>query len=186
MEIIGHWVTGIPRLKSPNCDERPEKIDISLVVIHCISLPPGQFGGTFVNHLFSNVLNPEAHPYFREIVELKVSAHIFIRRNGGIIQFVPFNKRAWHAGLSQYRGKVRCNDFSIGIELEGTEQMAYTNDQYTKLGELIKTLIENYPNLSVENICGHSHIAPGRKSDPGVFFDWRRLKGIIGSCIKID
>ena len=179
MKIIDHWIPGIPWFKSPNCDERPEQIKISLIVIHCISLPPDRFGGKFINQLFTNVLDSGAHPYFRELIELKVSSHIFIRRNGSIIQFVPFDKRAWHAGLSQYRGRMRCNDFSIGIELEGTEQMAYTNDQYAKLGVLIKTLIKYYPDLSEENITGHSHIAPGRKSDPGVFFDWKRLKAIV-------
>ena len=186
MEIIDHWVTGVSRLKSPNCDERPVEIEISLIVIHCISLPPGQFGGKFINQLFTNLLNPSVHPYFGEIYELKVSSHILIRRNGEIVQFVPFNKRAWHAGPSQFGGRVRCNDFSIGIELEGTEQMAYTNDQYAKLAVLIKTLIEFYPDLSVENITGHSHIAPGRKLDPGVFFDWKRLQEIICGCEKTD
>ncbi len=186
MEIIDHWIKGVPHVKSPNCDERPEKTEISLIVIHCISLPPNHFGGEFINKLFTNELNPSTHPYFREIFKLKVSSHILVRRNGEIIQFVPFNKRAWHAGHSDYRGRVRCNDFSIGIELEGTEQMAYTNDQYTQLGLVVKTLIKYYPNLSVKNITGHSQIAPGRKLDPGVFFNWKRLKIIIGDCPKVN
>ena len=160
---------------SPNFDERPDPADISLLVIHCISLPPGEFGNNAIDKLFTNKLNPDDHPYFKEIHQLKVSAHLLIKRTGEIVQYVPFDKRAWHAGQSNYQGRERCNDFSIGIELEGTESFAYTLEQYQQLAMAINALLKAYPKLSTSHITGHSDIAPGRKSDPGASFDWTKL-----------
>ncbi len=180
MEIINHWLTGIRHIRSPNYNARPDPADISLLVIHCISLPPGQFGGDYISQLFCNQLDTNAHPYFHSIQRLQVSAHLLIRRDGECIQYVPFNQRAWHAGSSRYQGRETCNDFSIGIELEGTETIPYTDAQYLKLVEAVKLLLANYPKLSAQAIAGHSEIAPRRKTDPGASFDWRRLHGLLG------
>lgn len=160
---------------SPNCDERPLEADISLIVIHGISLPPGKFGGNYIDQLFCNELNSSEHPYFKEIEGLKVSSHLLIRRDGEIVQYVPLKKRAWHAGVSCYEKRECCNDFSIGIELEGEDKTPYADIQYQVLSNLIKSLIKSYPNLSEKTIAGHSDIAPGRKTDPGESFDWERL-----------
>lgn len=167
------------RIMSPNCDERPKNEPISLVVVHGISLPPNQFGGQGVEQLFTNQINPEEHPYYKNLEGLKVSAHLFIRRDGEIIQFVPFNKRAWHAGVSEFKGQERCNDFSIGIELEGTDDIAYTEIQYQVLAKSIKALWQAYPDLKMDNVVGHSDIAPGRKTDPGVAFSWETLRCLL-------
>jgi AmpD protein len=175
MKIDQDWLTDITRIPSPNCDERPDPTDISLLVIHCISLPPGEFCNPYIDQLFCNMLNPDDHPYFKEIHQLTVSAHLLIKRDGGCVQYVPFNKRAWHAGKSSYEGRECCNDFSIGIELEGTESTDYTEEQYAKLATVIDTLIKTYPKLSRQRITGHSDIAPGRKTDPGASFDWQRI-----------
>jgi AmpD protein len=148
-------------------------------VVHCISLPPGEFGGGWIEQFFCNELPADVHPYFAEIQPLKVSAHVLITRDGSIIQFVPFNKRAWHAGESCFRGRERCNDFSIGIELEGTDTHAFEDAQYAALAELIRALRYNYPDLRSEDVVGHSDIAPGRKTDPGSGFDWARLKALL-------
>ncbi len=164
---------------SPNCDDRPDGDDISLIVIHGISLPPGEFGGDWIDRLFTNALAPDAHPYFESIHHLRVSAHVLIRRDGSMTQYVPFHRRAWHAGISTYCGRERCNDFSIGIELEGTDRSAYTDAQYLSLADLIASLLAFYPKLSREAIAGHSDIAPGRKTDPGEAFDWRRLNELL-------
>lgn len=163
-------------VKSSNYDDRPDKSDLSLLVIHNISLPPGEFGGCFVDDLFQNCLDPERHPYFKEISGLKVSSHLMIDRQGVITQYVPFHKRAWHAGQSEYQGRPACNDFSIGIELEGTDDLPFEKIQYSQLVQVIRKLIAIYPTLSVENITGHSDIAPGRKTDPGQCFDWGAVK----------
>jgi len=160
---------------SPNFDARPIPGDISLIVIHCISLPPGEFGGEWIDRLFTNTLPAGAHPYFEGIHHLRVAAHALIRRDGGITQYVPFHQRAWHAGVSNWRGRAVCNDFSIGIELEGTETAAYTDAQYARLAELVAALLAHYPSLSREAITGHSDIAPGRKTDPGPSFEWARF-----------
>ena len=176
MTIDQHWLTTVKRTPSPNYDERPDPADISLVVIHCISLPQGEFGTPHIAELFCNQLNPDEHPYFKEIYQLKVSAHVLIKRDGSCVQYVPFDKRAWHAGKSNYQGRERCNDFSIGIELEGTESIAYTEAQYSTLKEVIDCLLQTYPSLSKQHITGHSDIAPGRKTDPGASFDWQRIK----------
>ncbi len=175
MQINQHWLTSAMPIPSPNCDQRPDPQDISLLVIHCISLPPGEFGGDFISQLFCNRLDPNAHPYFSEIHLLRVSAHLLIRRTGQIVQYVPFDQRAWHAGQSNYQGRARCNDFSIGIELEGIETEPYTDQQYQQLADVIKLLLANYPRLSPQRITGHSDIAPERKTDPGESFDWQRL-----------
>jgi AmpD protein len=167
------------QVDSPNCDSRPDADDIDLVVIHCISLPPEQFEGDFIDALFTNQLDPAHHPYFETIYTLKVSAHLLIRRDGNLRQYVPFNQRAWHAGLSQYAGRQRCNDFSIGIELEGSDTQAYTDNQYLQLATVLKQLLVHYPRLSRQRICGHSDIAPGRKTDPGPHFDWLRLQSLL-------
>ncbi len=164
---------------SPNFDDRPDESDISLIVVHCISLPPGEFGGEWIDCLFTNSLPPDAHPYFEGIHQLRVSTHVLIRRDGGIIQYVPFHKRAWHAGISSYRGRERCNDFSIGIELEGTEYIDYTDAQYASLADVVKSLLMHYPRLSRDAIVGHSDIAPGRKTDPGNAFRWEQLHRLL-------
>ena len=156
---------------SPNCSSR-EKGEISLLVIHNISLPPGKFGGGHVEEFFQNILDPQAHPYFDEIKELKVSSHLFIDRDGSITQFVPFDKKAWHAGVSNFNGRENCNEFSIGIELEGTDELEYTHQQYDSLVEVSRELMALYPLITKDNIVGHCDIAPGRKTDPGKAFDW--------------
>ena len=179
MLIVDHYLDAACRIDSPNCDDRPEAEDISLIVVHCISLPPEQFEGDYIDDLFCNRLDPAAHPYFQEIYQLKVSAHVLIRRDGSVRQYVPFNRRAWHAGASEYLGRPRCNDFSVGIELEGAVAMVYTDSQYHRLAEIIKLLLANYPALSKEAIIGHSDIAPGRKTDPGPTFDWQRLRALL-------
>lgn len=167
------------QLDSPNQDERPDPQDVSLLVIHGISLPPGQYGGPYIDQLFLNTLDPEAHPYFRDIQGLRVSSHLLIRRDGELVQYVPLHKRAWHAGLSRFEGRERCNDFAIGIELEGTDHEPYSDAQYECLQVLIEALLAVYPRLAPERIVGHSDIAPGRKSDPGSAFDWERLQSML-------
>lgn len=166
------WLPHARRIDSPNCDERPPGAQISLLVIHAISLPPGQFGSEDIFRLFTNSLDRNAHPYFAQIEHLRVSAHFLIRRNGELIQFVSCQKRAWHAGISSWQGRERCNDFSIGIELEGCDKQAFEEAQYIALIELINELRARYP---IDSIAGHADIAPGRKSDPGPCFDWQRL-----------
>lgn len=156
---------------SPNHDERPEGSAISLLVIHSISLPPDEFGGNGVIELFTNQIDPDAHPYYQNLRDLRVSAHFFIRRDGAVIQFVPCLKRAWHAGASCWQGKERCNDFSIGIELEGSDDTPFTDAQYSALLSLTRCICDHYP---IEHIAGHADIAPGRKTDPGSCFDWDR------------
>jgi len=175
LTIEDHKIKEAAHLGSPNCSERPDPEDVSLIVIHCISLPPGQFGGEAISQLFLNQLDCQAHPYFATLEGLKVSAHLLIRRDGRLIQYVPFNKRAWHAGVSCYHGRARCNDFSIGIELEGTEESAYTEAQYRMLIAVLKTVHRHYPKTADHGLVGHSDIAPSRKSDPGPSFDWSRL-----------
>ncbi|OBS08549.1 1,6-anhydro-N-acetylmuramyl-L-alanine amidase AmpD [Acidihalobacter prosperus] len=161
---------------SPNADERPEGTLPELAVIHNISLPPGEFGGPWIEALFTNRLPPRHHPYFAAIADLQVSAHALIRRDGELIQYVPWHRRAWHAGLSCWNGRERCNDFSVGIELEGTDDLPYEPIQYRRLAELLGALFAAYPTLSPERVVGHADISPGRKTDPGESFDWRRLR----------
>ena len=159
-------------IPSPNCDARPDSSLPCLIVIHNISLPPSEYGGEGIIALFTNALDPTAHPYYETIKDLKVSSHFLIRRDGELIQFVPCRQRAWHAGTSQWQGRERCNDFSIGIELEGSDFEPFSEAQYASLAQLTPTLCATYPIL---DIVGHSHIAPGRKTDPGSFFDWARV-----------
>jgi len=161
---------------SPHHDQRPEGEAISLLVIHNISLPPGEFGGPHIDDLFLGRLDPEAHPYFQEIAGLRVSSHFLIRRDGELVQYVPCELRAWHAGQSQWKGRERCNDFSIGIELEGADDVPFSEPQYATLASLTKAIFDKY---GVLDIAGHSDIAPDRKTDPGPFFDWQRYRAAI-------
>ena len=167
-------------IASPNCDERPDSSDIPLLVIHYISLPPEHFCGEGIIQLFTNQLDPNAHPYFALINHLRVASHLLIRRTGEIVQYVPFHKRAFHAGISTYRGRERCNDFSIGIEIEGSDFVPFSDKQYQQLEQLLPALVATYPTLSLQHITGHEHIAPGRKTDPGPFFNWQRLSRTLG------
>lgn len=160
-------------IASPNVDMRPSQEDISLIVIHNISLPPSQYGGNGVVELFTNKLNPNEHPYYADIAHLKVSSHFFIRRDGQLLQFASCNDRAWHAGVSSWEGRQRCNDFSIGIELEGSDFEAFETSQYETLQALIASIKNCYP---IKGLAGHSEIAPDRKTDPGPYFDWERIK----------
>lgn len=169
------WLQGATHLPSDNYNARPSA-EISLLVIHNISLPPGEFGTGMVEALFTNTLPSDAHPYFAGIAHLKVSAHFFIKRSGAITQFVSCLDRAWHAGVSDFQGREACNDFSLGIELEGEDHLAYTDAQYDSLNLLVAQLTQHYPMITTERICGHSDIAPGRKTDPGPAFDWQRLR----------
>jgi AmpD protein len=157
---------------SPNQDERPPDTEVSLVVLHSISLPPGEYGGDAIERLFTNRLDPAAHPYFAQIAHLKLSSHFLIRRDGALIQFVPVARRAWHAGASSWRGRTRCNDFSVGIELEGTDDTPFEDAQYDVLAGLLASLRTNFP---LKDVAAHSDIAPGRKTDPGARFDWARV-----------
>jgi AmpD protein len=163
---------GVRYAASPNCDERPPGAEVSLLVLHSISLPPGQYGGDAIERLFTNRLDPGAHPYFRQIAGLKVSAHFLVRRDGGLVQFVPLARRAWHAGESAWRGRSRCNDFSVGVELEGMDDAPFEEPQYARLSFLLKAIRSALP---LRDIAAHSDVAPGRKSDPGARFDWPRL-----------
>ncbi len=165
-----HWVP------SPNADERPPGSVISLLVVHGISLPPGEFGGPYIDQLFCNDLDPAIHPFFEEIAGNPVSSHLLIRRNGEIIQYVPFQLRAWHAGKSCFDGCECCNDFSIGIELEGTDEIPYEDVQYERLGSVARALMHAFPAITQDRIVGHCDIAPGRKTDPGIAFDWQRFR----------
>jgi AmpD protein len=170
-----HCLTGVSYRPSPNCDERPKADEIDLVVVHGISLPPNQFGGPYIEQLFTNCLDPGVHPYFADIAGLRVSAHVLIRRDGEIIQFVPFDRRAWHAGESQFQSRSGCNDFSIGIELEGADDIAYEPEQYHQLAAVLYALQQAYPAITREHIVGHCDIAPQRKTDPGPIFEWPKL-----------
>lgn len=165
---------------SPNHDERPEGCTPDLIVLHNISLPPYEFGTQAIDQLFTNQLDPAAHPFFATINHLRVASHVLIRRSGEIVQYVPFHKRAFHAGISCYRGRERCNDFSIGIEIEGTDFVPFSARQYQQLEQLLPVLVTAYPTLNLEHITGHEHIAPGRKTDPGPFFNWQRLSRALG------
>jgi len=169
------WLAGVMRIESPNCDERPAGETVSLIVVHAISLPPACFGGDAIIRLFTNRLDAAAHPYFAQIADLRVSAHFLIRRDGALIQFVPCHRRAWHAGLSSWQGRPRCNDFSLGVELEGCDEAPFSEAQYECLVGLLRRLCAGFP---VTAVVGHSDIAPGRKTDPGPCFDWRRLASI--------
>jgi N-acetyl-anhydromuramoyl-L-alanine amidase len=178
-QIREHQLSWALQVASPNCSDRPDGGDISLLVIHNISLPPGQFGGPHIDELFCNRLDGLAHPYFGGICELRVSAHLLIRRDGMVIQYVPFDRKAWHAGVSSFDGRAECNEYSIGIELEGTDDITFTDEQYKQLARITRLLKETYPAITDARIVGHSDIAPGRKTDPGPSFDWPRYRALL-------
>lgn len=175
------YVAAAAQVPSPNCDDRPPETVPSLIVLHGISLPPGRFGGDAIERLFTNRLDPDAHPYFASIARLRVSSHFLIRRAGALLQFVPCSARAWHAGESAWRGRTRCNDFSIGVELEGSDARPYTAAQYRRLGALLRMLATHY---GIRDVAGHSDVAPGRKTDPGPCFDWSRVPPLDGQAIS--
>jgi len=173
---LGGWLPGARRVLSPNCDSRPAQTLVTLALLHSISLPRGEYGGEAIERLFTNRLDPSAHPSFRGLEGLRVSAHFLVRRDGALLQFVPLHRRAWHAGDSRWRGRVRCNDFSVGIELEGTDDAAFAPAQHRRLAALLADLAARLP---LRAIAGHSDVAPGRKIDPGSGLGWRRLLGTL-------
>ena len=175
-------LTGIRQVLSPHWDPRPVGVTPELIVVHGISLPPGEYGGPWIEQLFTGGLPAQAHPCFSEVATLRVSSHLLLHRDGRVIQFVPFNQRAWHAGVSSWQGRDNCNDFSIGIELEGTDECAYERAQYQNLAAVIHALCAAYPGLAAQRIVGHSDIAPGRKSDPGAAFDWALLRALLDAA----
>lgn len=166
---------------SPNYDQRPPDAVPELIIVHGISLPPDEYGGPWIDRLFTNTLPSDRHPYFAAIAHLKVSSHVLVRRDGEMVQYVPFHLRAWHAGASNYCGRERCNDFSIGVELEGSDELPYEPIQYRQLVAVIAALCRAYPSLSPDRIAGHSEVAPGRKTDPGEAFDWKRLRAMLNA-----
>jgi AmpD protein len=167
------------QVASPNCDARPAGVEADLIVVHGISLPPGEFGGPWIDRLFTNTLPVGAHPYFARVASARVSAHVVIQRDGSITQYVKFTDRAWHAGKSLFEGREACNDFSIGIELEGTDTLPYEPAQYHALADIVAALCDAYPSLSTGRLVGHSEISPGRKTDPGPAFDWPHARRLI-------
>ncbi len=179
LTIAAGLLAGVRTVESPNFDARPGGLVPELVVVHGISLPPGLYGGPWIDKLFLNALPADEHPYFETIQHLRVSSHVFVARDGSLTQYVPFDSRAWHAGNSYWRGRSNCNDFSVGIELEGTDEEPYEARQYAALADLVAALQDAYPSLAEGWIAGHSDIAPGRKTDPGPAFDWRRLERAI-------
>jgi AmpD protein len=184
IDSITGLLDSVRYLPSPHCDERPNSMAIDLVVIHGISLPPGQFGQGAIEKFFCGHLDFNEHPYFATLAALRVSAHLLITRQGDIIQFVPFTKRAWHAGQSVFAGREQCNNFSIGIELEGTDDMEYEKIQYEQLAKVLRLLMKAYPGISRKNIVGHSDIAPSRKTDPGPAFHWNELDSLLESTLS--
>jgi AmpD protein len=182
VDAVSGLIDGVVYRPSPNADFRPPDMPIDLVVLHGISLPPGEFGGPWIEDLFLNRLDPSAHPYFHDIADMKVSAHVLIRRDGSLIQFVPFTRRAWHAGESRFEGRPRCNDYSIGIELEGEDGTRYNDVQYDVLADLLAALVHAYPSIGA--VTGHNRIAPARKTDPGPAFDWGRLASIAPEGLR--
>jgi N-acetyl-anhydromuramoyl-L-alanine amidase len=175
---------GAKQIASPNCDARPARVEADLIVIHGISLPPGEFGGPWIERLFTNTLPAEIHPYFAEVAPLRVSSHVVVQRDGALTQYVSFADRAWHAGQSNYQGRAACNDFSVGVELEGTDTLPYEATQYEALAAVVAALCAAYPRLSADRLVGHSDIAPGRKTDPGPAFDWPRARRLIGAACR--
>jgi len=183
VDLNSGLMRGVRQIDSPNFDARPANVEADLIVVHGISLPPGEFGGPWIERLFTNTLPLDAHPYFAEIGALRVSSHLVIARDGRLTQFVKFTDRAWHAGQSSYDGRDACNDFSIGVELEGADTLPYEDAQYHALAEAVAALCRAYPRLSPERLAGHSDIAPGRKTDPGPAFDWQHARrGIAAAC----
>jgi AmpD protein len=182
VDLDSGLMQGARQIASPNYDARPPGVDAELIVVHGISLPPGDFGGPWIDRLFTNTLPPDVHPYFTEVAVLRVSSHLVIMRDGALTQYVKFTERAWHAGRSSYAGREACNDFSIGVELEGTDTLPYESAQYAVLAEVVAALCAAYPRLSAQRCIGHSDIAPGRKTDPGAAFDWPRARRLIDAA----
>jgi AmpD protein len=182
VDLESGLMRGATQVPSPNCDARPAGVAADLIVVHGISLPPGEYGGPWIERLFTNTLPFDMHPYFAEIGELRVSSHLLVARDGGLTQFVRFTDRAWHAGQSSYNGRPACNDFSIGVELEGVDTHPYEAAQYETLAEVVAALCDAYPTLSPERLVGHSDISPGRKTDPGPAFDWERARRCIAAA----
>ena len=180
-QVIDGQLIGARQIASPNYNQRPEQTEIQLLVVHNISLPPSQFGGGYIEQFFQNQLDWSVHPYFQTIEGMQVSTHLLILRTGEVLQFVNFNDRAWHAGRSTYLAKKECNDYSIGIELEGSDDTPFEEVQYTVLAEVIGVLQAAYPKI-LQHLAGHSDIAPGRKTDPGPFFDWAKIRALIQQC----
>jgi len=186
VDLASGLLLGAAQIASPNCDARPPGVEPDLIVVHGISLPPGGFGGPWIDRLFTNTLPQDVHPYFAEVAPLRVSSHLVIRRDGSVTQYVRFTDRAWHAGKSCFQGREACNDYSIGIELEGTDTQAYDCAQYHALAEVIAALCKAYAGLSPDRVVGHSDIAPGRKTDPGPAFDWPRARDLIErACVHL-
>jgi N-acetyl-anhydromuramoyl-L-alanine amidase len=183
VDVDSGVMRGARQIASPNCDARPPGVAADLIVVHGISLPPGEFGGPWIDRLFTNTLPPEAHPYFAQVAARRVSSHLAVGRDGAVTQYVKFTERAWHAGQSSYRGRSACNDFSVGVELEGTDTLPYEPAQYGALAEIVAALSAAYPQLSPDRLVGHSDIAPGRKTDPGPAFDWPRARGLIAAAM---
>ena len=169
----------VRQIASPNHDARPAGVEADLIVVHGISLPPGEFGGPWIDRLFTNSLPADVHPYFAEVGSLRVSSHVVVTRDGAVTQYVGFTERAWHAGRSVYQGREACNDFSVGVELEGTDTLPYEPAQYVALAEVVAALCAAYPGLSPDRLVGHSDIAPGRKTDPGPAFDWPHARRLV-------
>ena len=177
VDVSTGLLVGVKQVLSPNFNARPAGVAPDLIVLHGISLPPGEFGGPWIERLFTGNLPPDAHPYFATIAGSPVSAHVLVRRNGEAVQFVPFGERAWHAGRSSWQDRDACNDYSIGIECEGTDDLPYEDAQYATLRALLPGLLAAYPAITPDRVVGHSDVAPGRKTDPGPAFDWSRIRG---------
>jgi AmpD protein len=182
VDLKSGLMRGARQIASPNRDLRPAGVETDLIVVHGISLPPGEFGGPWIDRLFTNTLPAEVHPYFAEVNSLRVSSHLVVMRDGAVTQYVKFTERAWHAGQSHYRGRDACNDFSVGVELEGTDTLPYEAAQYSALAEVVAALCAAYPRLSTDRLTGHSDIAPGRKTDPGPAFDWQLARRLIAAA----
>ena len=182
VDLKSGLMRGARQVPSPNHDPRPTGVEADLIVVHGISLPPGEFGGPWIDSLFTNALPAQVHPYFAEVCSLRVSSHLVVTRDGAVTQYVAFTERAWHAGRSVYRGREACNDFSIGVELEGTDTLPYEAAQYDALAKVVAALCDAYPRLSPRRMVGHSDIAPGRKTDPGPAFDWPRARRRIAAA----
>ena len=182
VDLKSGLMRGARQIASPNRDLRPPGVEADLIVVHGISLPPGEFGGPWIDRLFTNTLPAEAHPYFAEVHSLRVSSHLVVMRDGAVTQYVKFTERAWHAGISNYQGRDACNDFSVAVELEGTDTLPYEPVQYGALAEIVAALCAAYPRLSPDRLVGHSDIAPGRKTDPGPAFDWPRARSLIAAA----
>ena len=185
VDVHSGLMRGARQVASPNYDSRPAGVEADLIVVHGISLPPGEFGGPWIDRLFTNTLPVQAHPYFNAVAALRVSSHLVVDRRGAVTQYVKFSDRAWHAGKSVYHGREACNDFSVGVELEGTDALAYEDAQYRALAKVVAALCAAYPRMSQDRLTGHSDIAPGRKTDPGPAFDWQLArKRIAAACRK--